>query len=43
MKTPKEDVILRLAAGEMTREDFADWVERHLVPVNGFILGSPRK
>ena len=34
----QEDVILRLAAGEMTREDFADWVERHLVAANGFIL-----
>lgn len=34
----QEAVVLRVASGELSREDFADWVERHVVDailVNG--------
>ena len=28
-----EEVILRVASGEMGREDFTDWIEAHLHPL----------
>lgn len=34
----QENIILRLAAGEISREDFTDWIECHLVAANEFIV-----
>lgn len=34
----QEEVILRLASGEMDREDFTDWVRSHVIKVQQCVL-----
>jgi death on curing protein len=30
----QERIVLALAAGSLSREEFTDWVRKHLVPLN---------